>query len=157
MRLADKANDQMVEPKKKSIGKIVAAALVLALAVVAFFAYSYMTKSFVFKGEANEEPVATQVYTLDEFVLNLKDPGSNRYLKTRIALGYESKKDAETLAEKQLQIRDVIIQTLRSKTTDNIMAVEKTDDLKKELIEDVNEIFDHDLVLDIYIVDFLIQ
>ena len=157
MRLADNANNQIKGQQKKSNKKIVLAATALALAVVAFFAYSYITKTLMFKDDSGKEPVAAHVYTLDEFVINLKDSNNDRYLKTQIAIGYEKKKDAETLAEKQLQIRDAIIQTLRSKTPDEIMEVEKTDELKRELMDDVNKIFDSDLVLDIYIVDFLIQ
>ena len=155
--MADNVNNQIDGPKKKPIKKIVLAALVLALAVVAFFAYSYITKTFVFKDDSGKEPVATQVYSLDEFVINLKDNNNNRYLKTKIALGYEKKKDVEILIEKQLQIRDAIIQTLRSKTADEIMEVEKTDELKQELMKDLNKVFGSELVLDIYIVDFLIQ
>ena len=101
--------------------------------------------------------MASQVYTLDDFVVNLKDPSSKRYLKTKIALGFEDKKDLELLMAKQMQIRDVIIQTLRAKTTDEIMAVEKTDYLKKELMDNVNGLFEPDIVLDVYMVDFLIQ
>lgn len=145
------------ETGKKSIKKIILFALVLAIAVVAFFAYSYLTKSFIFKGESEDEKTITQVYALDEFVVNLKDPVSKRYLKTKIALGIENEKDIELLEENQMHIRDVIIQTLRSKTTDEIMAVEKTEDLRNELMGDVNKLFNDNIVLDVYMVDFLIQ
>jgi len=155
--LSDNVKNPPIKPKKKSKKIAILLALVLALAVSAFFAYSYLTKSFVFKDKAEGEPVVVQVYAMDEFVLNLKDSNSRRYLKTKIVLGYEDKKDAEILAENNCQIRDAIIQTLRAKTADEIMAVEKTGDLKMELIDQVNDLFEPDLVLDIYIIDFLIQ
>ncbi len=161
--MSDNVKNTPQKTKKKSNKIVILLALVLALAVVSFFAYSYLTKSFVFADESEEQPVVLQVCALEEFVVNLKNPSgskssaSKHYLKTKIALGFENDKDTEMLTEKQMQIRDVIIQTLRSKTTDEIMVVEKTDDIKKELMENVNELFEPDLVLDIYIIDFLIQ
>lgn len=144
-------------PGKKGKTLIVIAAVVLALAAASFFAYAFLTKSFWFKADAQEAPKAEEVCTLEEFVLNLKDASGRRYLKTQIALGVETAKEAALVEENRFRIRDVIIQTLRSKTAEDIMAVEKTDELKGELKESLNALFDTDLILEVYIVDFLIQ
>ena len=155
--MSDNIKSLSHKPKRKSNKIAIISALVLVLAAASFFTYSYITKSFFFDDKAEDEPVIDQVYALDEFVLNLKDSNSRRYLKTKIALGYENKKDVEILAENNFQIRDVIIQTLRMKNAEEIMAAEKTEDLKRELMDDINGLFEPDLVLDIYIIDFLVQ
>lgn len=156
--MSDNANYSNVEtPKKKKSFLIVVFAIVLALAAASFFTYAYFTKSFLFKEDSEASQLSEAVYPLDEFVLNLKDPSSRRYLKTQIAIGYGNEKDEELIKEKQFQIRDIIIQTLRSKTAEEIMAVEKTDELKLELMRNINELYEPDLVLEVFIVDFLIQ
>lgn len=144
-------------PKKKVKTLIIIAVLVLALAAASFFAYAYFTKTFIFNEDSKVAPVAEVVYPLGEFVINLNDSKNRSYLKTQIAVGYANKKDEIFIKDKKFQIRDIIIQTLRSKTAEDIRAVEKTDELKVEIMNKLNELFEPELILEVYIVDILIQ
>ena len=122
--------------------------------IVAFLVYCFLTKTLIFK--EIERPSDTGfTYSMEELVINLKD--DNRYLKTEIALGYGLKKDMNLIKQKETQLVDNIITILRSKTREDIMPVENTEDLKVEIKRQLNKQFEEEVITDIYITEFLIQ
>lgn len=144
------------KPKKKKSKLIWIIPLIVILLAGAFFTYSYLTNSFMFStGEA--KPIEEKIFSLDEFVLNLNDESGRRYVKTKIVLSYENDKDLELFDENMSQIRDVIIYTIRMKTSDEMMDVTHTDQLKHDIKESVNTLIGQPIVLEVYFIDFLIQ
>src|SRR5690554_6338166 len=122
--------------------------------IIAFLVYCFLTKTLIFK--EIERPSDTGfTYSMEELVINLKD--DNRYLKTEIALGYGVKKDMNLIKQKETQLVDNIITILRSKTREDIMPVENTEDLKVEIKRQLNKQFEEEVITDIYITEFLIQ
>ena len=109
---------------------------------------------FVF---AEEERAAYTKYTypLEEVIVNLKD--GKHYLKASLALGYGLSDDVSLIKEKEVQIRDTILNILRSKDADEITPIEHTMRLKNEIKGKLNELFSQDIIMDVYITDFLIQ
>ena len=144
------------KPKKKKSKLMLIIPLVIILLVGAFFAYAFLTKSFMFStGEA--KPIEEKIFSLDEFVLNLNDESGRRYVKTKIVLSYENDKDLELFDENMVQIRDIIIYTIRMKTSEEMMDVTHTDQLKHDIKESVNTLIGEPIVLEVYFIDFLIQ
>lgn len=142
--------------EKKKVNKLVILLIVIVTLLAAFVSYAYITQQFFFhKDEKNEIPEYT--LSLDNFVVNLKDSKSNRYLKTKIVLGYEDKKAIKELEMKKPNIQDTAIRMLRSKSREDITSVEGTDKLKVQMQEEINKIFSQDLITHVYITDFLIQ
>ena len=72
-------------------------------------------------------------------------------------LSYENDKDLELFDENMVQIRDVIIYTIRMKTSEEMMDVTHTDQLKHDIKESVNTLIGEPIVLEVYFIDFLIQ
>lgn len=99
-------------------------------------------------------------YALDEFLVNLSDDGGKRYLKIKLSLGYDTKKKKnmdKEFADKTDLLRDKIISVLRSKKSTDIDTQAGIDNLKKEIIEKVNPIFESGKVNSVYINDILVQ
>jgi len=88
-------------------------------------------------------------------VINLKD--SSHYLKTELALGYGMEKDIKSIQGKEIQLRDNIITILRSKSREDILPVENTENLKEEIMNQLNDHFQEEVITDIYITEFLVQ
>lgn len=133
---------------------LLAVVILIMVLIVAFFAFSFYTKTFIFAEES--KPITTEfTYPMEEITINLKD--GEHYLKTKIALGYGLEKDQEVIKSKEIQLRDGIIRILRSKSMEEIMPVEKTDALKKEMKRQLNQCFDKEIITDVYITEFLIQ
>jgi len=122
--------------------------------VIAFLAFSYYSKTFVFA----EEPRTYKThhtYSMDEIIVNLKDEG--RYLKIKIALGYDREEDQKMIEEKEAQERDAILSVLRSKSVKDIMPIESVKGLKKEMLDKLNQFFPDKMITDVFITDFLVQ
>ncbi len=161
MTLAERMNPNNIQPpeKKKKNKLIIIIPLVIIFLVVAFVGYAFFTKSFFFKSGEDEsvKRIEEQIFQMDEFVINLNDENSRRYLKTSIVITYENKKELKELNDNIPQMRDVIIETLRAKSAVDVMNVENTDMLKNEIKDKVNELYEDEIVLEVYFINFLIQ
>lgn len=146
----------MEEVAKKSRMKIVLliVLIIFMISIAVFLTYSYANESFIFKERVRPSDTGF-TYAMQELVINLK--GDNRYLKTKIALGYGVKNDIAFIQEKEMQLTDNIIHILRGKSREDIMPVENTQDLKKEIKEKLNTQFEEEIITDVYITEFLIQ
>ena len=128
--------------------------IILVVLIVAFLTYSFLTKSFIFREKTRPSDTGF-TYAMEELVINLKE--DNRYLKTKIVLGYGVKSDINIIQKKETQLIDNIIYILRSKSREDIMPVENTQDLKVEIKDQLNKQFEESIITDVYITEFLIQ
>ncbi|SMC19341.1 flagellar FliL protein [Desulfacinum hydrothermale DSM 13146] len=149
------------EEKKSPLMKIIL--LVVLLAVVGgggFFAY---TKFFAGKKEeakkeapapALEKPVMKD---LETFLVNLSDPGGERYLKITLQLKLSNEAVLTELDARNAEIRDAILMLLSSKEYDDISSLSGKLALKRALTGALNRILKQGQVLDIYFTEFLVQ
>ncbi len=144
------------EKKKKKSKKIIIISVAVIVLLSSVLGYAFITKSFIFAAEG-EVVIEEKIFSLDEFVLNLKDKSGRRYIKTKMVLSYGNEKDLNILNENIAQIRDLMIGILRSKTADEMMDVDTANDLKDEIREKINELLTSPIVVDVYFVDFMIQ
>ena len=102
-------------------------AILLAVILILAFAVGYLVskdKGFfdvtsIFKSE-NENTIL-----LNEFVVNINSNNDRRgYLKVEMALMYNDKKDGEVIETNINKIRDIIINNLMYKSSDDILNVE---------------------------------
>ena len=170
-------------PKKKGKGKL----LIIIIAVVVLIVAGVAVKMFVLGGktkqpankapqqqaqqnenaqtggyvsEANLEPIP-----VGPVIVNLADPGGDRYLKVKFIL-LEAKKGVKT-AEKEKSstgislesaiIKDVIINTISAKTSDDLLSVSGKEELKSELISAINRALHRNLVRKIFFTEFIVQ
>lgn len=100
--------------------------------------------------------VPSNTFEAGEFLVNLSDEESRRFVKTKVYLGYENKKLAKELEQKKPIILDAINSVLRSKkSTDfNEKGVEK---IKLEILEKVNTVFQNGRCETVYFTELIIQ
>ena len=95
---------------------------------------------------------------LDEFVLNLRSKtGTKSYLKVQMALMYTDSKQTELINTNVNKIRDIIINELREKTSQDILDTESINTIKKDILIKVNAALMEETIKDIYFVNFIIQ
>jgi flagellar FliL protein len=111
--------------------------------------------------ESNLEPVV-----VGPIIANLADEGGDRYLKVKIVLLESKKKEAGAkkgegeatgVSLKDAIIRDVILNTISAKTSDDLLSVSGKEELKKEIMTSINRALHKHLVYKIYFTDFIIQ
>lgn len=104
------------------------------------------------------KPVLTETLNMGSMVVNLADPGGNRYVKVNTVLEFpKEKKLQEELKEKEHQITESVLLTFRNKTAADIQPLSKLDLVKQELMKNVNARLEHGQVIQVYFTEFIIH
>ena len=100
------------------------------------------------------------VVPLEPFVVNLADADVARYLRIKISLMVDDKSKVKEVEENQalqLKIRDMILQTLTKKTSQDLMHDEVKKKLRKEIQDEVGPFFKAPKLNDVMFTEFVIQ
>ncbi len=99
------------------------------------------------------------VMTLDEFLVNLSDPGSDHFLKVTVGLELDKSKGktAEGLKEETPAIRDAVLTALSSQTRDEVTPIKGREKLKAQIKKNVNEALGEGDVQGVYFTNFVTQ
>jgi len=105
------------------------------------------------------------VVSVDTFIVNLADPGGNRYLRVTMDLelvGKPADKSAgktagDELAKRMPQIRDAILMILSTKRYSDISTTEGKTALREEILNAVNGLLASSQISRIYFKEFVIQ
>ena len=152
----EKKEEPAAGKKKPPMMVIIAVAAVVILAVGFMVVQKASAKS---KAHEVKKVEKGQVLTLDEFLVNLADPGSDHFLKVTVGLelSKEKGKTPETLKEDTPLIRDAVLSSLASKTRDQVGPQTGREKLKAEIKKRVNEALGEDDVQGVYFTNFVTQ
>ena len=154
------------EKKKQSLNKII----IFVLLFLVVLGGSFATYTLFFNKKTVSSTVSTKTtsstsisgttsaitYSLDECLVNLTDQGGKSYLKVIVFLGYENKKLTSELETKKPIIRDVVINTLRSKSTGDFSS-NKAEKIKTEIMNKINPLLTKGQLDNVYFDDILVQ
>ena len=148
---ADKPKNKM--PLFAILGVVVVAALVITFMV---------GKQVSAKSKPGAEAKKVEhgpVMPLDDFLVNLSDPGGDHFLKVTVnlELDKEKGKTPETLKEQVSLIRDAILMALSSKTREELGPPAGREKLKAEIKKKVNDALGEEDVQDVYFSNFVTQ
>jgi flagellar FliL protein len=115
--------------------------------------------------EAEQEKMAellekSAVIPLEPFVVNLADTDAARYLRIKISLMVDDKGKLKEVVENQalqLKVRDVILESLTSKRSQDLINAEGKNKLRHELQEKVAVYFRAPKLVDVMFTEFVIQ
>ena len=101
-------------------------------------------------------------FTMPSRVVNLADPGANRYLKVTIVLSFSPELDAQSavtkkVTERQTVLDDILTTILSSETTAKLQTTDGKTALKKMIIDQFAKVLDDLHLLDLYFPDFVMQ
>ena len=154
-------SEQKAGKEKKGNGLKILIIVLLVLLLVggtAFGVYYVMSKNNHTSNKAEAANVIEeQTYPLDDFLVNLADEDTRKFLKVKIFIGYEkNKKLAGELELKKPIIRDAINSVLRSKLAKDFSS-KGTEDIKKELLNRINPLLKEGKPINIYFYEIIIQ
>jgi flagellar FliL protein len=152
------------EEKKEAVGAKKKPPMMIIMAVFAVVvlgaAFMVVQKaSAKQKGGAVKKVEKGPVMTLDEFLVNLSDPGSDHFLKVTVGLELDKSKGktAESLKEQTPEIRDAILSSLSSETRDQVAPESGRERLKAQIKKNVNAALGEDDVQNVYFTNFVTQ
>ncbi len=100
------------------------------------------------------------VLPLEPFVVNLADQDAARYLRIKISLMVDDKSKAKELSENQplqLKVRDVILQSLTAKTSQELINQDGKNKLRQEIQQKIGIYFQESRLVDVMFTEFVIQ
>ena len=139
---------------KKSLVLLVVGVLVLGSAG-AGGAYFYMHRE-----KAAPPPPEPGIAALEPFVVNLADPGGQRFLRLTLRLVLETEESAEELEEDEvsrMRARSSILELLTLQAADHVVTPEGKAELKKEIAERATHALGHAKVVDVLFTEFVVQ
>ena len=154
---AEEKKDDAAGGKKKSPMMIIIAVFAVVLLGAAFFVVQKASAKQ--KGHAVKKVEKGPVLSLDEFLVNLADPGNDHFLKVTVGLELDKAKGKmpEALKEDTPLIRDAVLSSLSSKTRDQIAPEGGREKLKADIKKRVNTALGEDDVQGVYFTNFVTQ
>jgi flagellar basal body-associated protein FliL len=129
--------------------KVIIIIVVLLVVVAAVGSY------FLFFMNKEKPPVVSYYVPGDFFVTNVKD--SNYLLKTTIVLELNVEDENEFLTKRNHIIRDVIVFSLREKNEEELRSTGIQEELRKEIVDKLNEKLGVDYIVTLYFNDYVLQ
>lgn len=155
----------MSDDKKKG-NKLIKVLLIFLMLIVlsatGFFGYYFFIMSKSPEGAATHGKsikVEEKTAAMEDFTLNLADTDSKVYLKAKIVIAYpdgKNKKLDEEIGKKMPEMRDLVLTTLRKKTSTDFNG-DGLDKIRQELIGKMNEKLSHGQLTNIYFQEIITQ
>jgi flagellar FliL protein len=178
--IAEEVEEQEPKPEMKSGGSAIGKMLMVAVLAIASSAgggvvsWFLISKTMIPPAAAGEhgggehgdqEKVAellekSAVLALEPFVVNLADADAARYLRIKISLMVDDKTKIKEMEENQalqLKVRDVILQSLTLKTSQDLINENGKNKLRHEIQEKVTVYFRDPKLVDVMFTEFVIQ
>lgn len=116
-------------------------------------------------GESGEEKyvepehveVGKHIHTVEDVIINPAETGGDRLLLVSIGVDVQSEEQLTILGERQMLIKDLIINTLSAKTLDELSTAGSKEILKQEIIAGVQEMIPSIRVNNIYFSKYVIN
>lgn len=108
-------------------------------------------------GGGHGDGESAPLHVVDNLVVNPAGSGGSRFLLTSIALETVSPAAAESLMERDLEIRDAFLMVLGAKTVEQLSDISLRPVLSRELLASVQELVGTGIVTRILIPQFVIQ
>lgn len=104
-----------------------------------------------------EESELGAILKLTPLIINLKEESGRHYLKTTLILELGKKDWVEPIQAKMSSLMDIAILTLSEKRLEELRNPEAKGEIKKELLEKMNQYIDPQKINQIYFDEFLYQ
>jgi flagellar protein FliL len=106
------------------------------------------------------EPTGDGLVALDQFLVNLADPDASRFIRVKLGLVVETKKEGEELSKDEVakaRLRSAILEVLAQQTSGKLVTPEGKAELKKLIADRANAALGGKKVLDVLFTDFVVQ
>jgi flagellar FliL protein len=157
------SDEQKTEKKKAGKGKLIGIIVVVLVLLGGGGAGAYW---FWFRtaptsaADADAEEIEVGIIPLDQFLVNLADPGGTRFLRVTMRLAVAGEDHAEEIAEDPValaHLRSTILELLTLQMSESLVTAQGKAELKKKIIERASEVLHEVPVKDVLFSDFVVQ
>ena len=144
------------------------AGLVVAILVASYFVVEKVATPFLTPKVSKKEemqPVSAQpkkeeigpVYNFDPIIVNLNEEGARRYLKVTLSLELSSPEVTREIELLKPRLLDCLITLLSSKSLKDIEGAKGKENLRKQIVAEINRHLNTGIVINAYFGEFIIQ
>jgi flagellar FliL protein len=98
-----------------------------------------------------------EVYLVSNLLVNPTGTGGTRYLSASVGLQVTSPVSLEKLRLRDLQVRDLLILVLSSRTVEELTDSRSREQMRKEILGRLNQLLGGDQLSAVYFVDYVLQ
>jgi flagellar FliL protein len=111
------------------------------------------------EARAAEGPVTKQgdVYLIEDIIVNPAGSEGRRFLNVSVALEYYDAVTAGELEARQIQVRDLLISLFTARTVQELDDITEKEEMKVEILREVNKLLRRGRVVRVYFVNFVMQ
>jgi flagellar FliL protein len=111
-------------------------------------------------GAKEQKPRGEGIIEMDQFLVNLADKETQRFVRVKLGLVVETKEEGVKMSEEQVvkaRLRSAILDILSQQTADHLVTPEGKAELKKLILERSNSALGEKKVLDVLFTDLVVQ
>lgn len=160
--MADEAKAGSAEGKggkKKLLIFLILGLLIIAVAggAVFFLLGKKGVEEGAEKPKKAKKTAETVFIDFDPIIVNLFDPTGRRYLQVRLSLEVVDKKAEAEVKKKEPKIKDTILSILSGKTVDEVIVPDAKERIKGEILKKLKAEIGEDLIVNVYITQFIVE
>lgn len=129
--------------------------IIVVVLVLAIFAGVVVGMVMWKKSSNAPKEIIKYSLTMDDMYCNIKD--SKRIMKLKITIESTNIKTIENLTEKQFLIRDEVNKIVRNKTDEELQGKDGQVNLQEAIKVSLIELFEDEIITNVYFNDFIIQ
>lgn len=99
----------------------------------------------------------TGKHEIGNLVVNPAESGGSRFLMVTLSLEVEPQSTAETLSQRDAEVRDLLNRVLASKTVSELSDIDRRGEIKAEIRKSINEMLEHGKVKKVYTPQYVLQ
>jgi len=100
---------------------------------------------------------AAEFYTIESIIVNPAGTAGTRYLSCSVSFELPSNDDKKQFEAKAVQIKDILITILSSKTVEELADVKKRNAMRRQILVVVNKFVEPAKASAVYLTDFVLQ
>ena len=98
-----------------------------------------------------------EVYLVSNLLVNPTGTGGTRYLSASVGIQVDSPGVLDQLRVRDLQVRDLLILVLSSRTVEELTDPRSREQMRKEILERLNQLIGGEELSAVYFVDYVLQ
>jgi flagellar FliL protein len=144
---------------------------VVVMAVAAFLVTKMVIKPALAPGVADNAPAKAkpektsekggkdkaEVYLVSNLLVNPTGTGGTRYLSASVGIQVDSPGVLDQLRVRDLQVRDLLILVLSSRTVEELTDPRSREQMRKEILGRLNQLIGGEELSAVYFVDYVLQ
>ncbi len=108
------------------------------------------------KGEGKDK-AKDEVYLISNLLVNPKGTSGTRYLSASLGLQVKTATVVEKLKARDLQVRDLLIQILSTRTVEQLTDPAARESMRREILQRLNQMVGGEQLSAVYFVDYVLQ